>query len=163
MDIGRLTDLRDEGSEAPRVFVQEDASDVTNNFVCATDDHAPHPPPSFPFKALNQVHYRSQRKHEYEDQVRRKGWSIAIHTLFDGTELQRLVMARALREGIWRTSKVQLALGPNVTRYCWSDILRGMGRWKGNNRKKKEETSERHELTEVLVWDMLSKTEIEAP
>jgi len=97
MDIGRLTDLRDEGSEAPRVFVQEDASDVTNNFVCATDDHAPHPPPGFPFKALNQVHYRSQRKHEYEDQIGRKGRSIAIHTLFDGTELHRLVVARANR------------------------------------------------------------------
>ena len=97
MDIGKLTDLRDEGSEVPWVFVQEDASDVTNDFVCATDNHAPHPPPGFPFEALNQVHDRSQRKHEYEDQIGGQGRPIAIYTLFDGTELHKLVIAHANR------------------------------------------------------------------
>lgn len=86
-----LTNLGNEGSKAPWVHVEQDASDVAGNFMCATQYQAPHEPPGLPFDPKVYMQSSGQGKDGGESDVGSERWPIPIDTLLDRAELMNRI------------------------------------------------------------------------
>lgn len=135
MATKQRTDLGNERAKAPWIHPQKNTCNITNYLMRAAQNHAPHKPRCFPSQAEIGVHDSGDCKQGRKRYIGCEGRLVAIYAHFDCTKLSDYVSGRNSNDNGQgkihelsyprgeHTSKVQLAFGPNMTKFPVSFML----------------------------------------